>query len=107
MIKFLLVLCPILAWGGLLKLKFEDDTIGFMTLISVNRDLDFIISLRCTSGYKWTDKNIIDRISNNKEESISVIRNHFQSHGLQGNITMEESNESNSKVLTFKLKVKL
>lgn len=86
-----------IGWSGRLNLKFEDDTIGFMTLISVNRDLDFIISLRCTSGYKWTDKNIIDRISNNKEESISVIRNHFQSHGLQGDITMEESDESKVK----------
>lgn len=42
-----------------------------------------------------------------RRETISVIRNHFQSHGLQGDITMEESDESNSKVLTFKLKVKL
>lgn len=90
-----------MGWSGSLKLQFDDDVVKFFVMISVDRDLKFKIKIRFIANNKKEEK-IISRLLNNKEKSISVVRDHFKSHGLKGDIRIEKF--SNGEII-FELKL--
>lgn len=94
------------AWSGTLRLNFGDDAVRFMTLIDVDNNLDFKICLESEGASEWTEKKVLESIKKNKEESIGVVREHFKSYGLNGDITMESTESNGYDKVKFTLKVK-